>query len=182
MKKTVVFLADGFEECEALVTVDLLRRAGTEVITASVMGRRQITAGHQVVVTADAMAEDVDFTDVDMIVLPGGGLGTKNLTESPLVAEQCMAFAKEKLIGAICAAPGVLGGLGLLEGKRATCYPGCEERMKGACATGENATVDGNIITGRAAGCAYDFALELIRALEGDAKAAQIAQEIVYNR
>ena len=180
MKNIVVFLADGFEECEGLASIDLLRRAGEHVVTASIMERRKITAAHQVVIMADEMAQDINFADVDMIVLPGGGVGTENLSKSEIVKEQCLAFAKDKIVGAICAAPTVLGGLGILQGKAATCYPGCEEGLIGARVTGDPVTVDGNIITGRGPGAAFDFALELIRQLEGEEKMQEIRQQIVY--
>ena len=105
MKKVIIFLADGFEEIEALASVDLLRRAGIDVTTASIMGRLEVTAAHNVVVKADVLAEDADYAAADMIVLPGGGVGTQNLAKSELVREQCLAFAKDRLVSAICAAP-----------------------------------------------------------------------------
>ena len=180
MKKVIVFLADGFEEIEALASVDLLRRAGIDVTTASIMGRIDVTGAHDVVVKADVLAEDADYAAADMIVLPGGGVGTQNLAKCELVRKQCLAFAKDKLVSAICAAPTVLAGLGLLEGKNATCYPGMEGGMHGAVMSGETVTLDGNITTGRAPGAAIPFALELIKRLAGEEKAASVKSDIVY--
>ena len=183
MSKVVVFLADGFEECEGLLTVDLLRRAGCAVTTASISKQRQITSSHDVCLMADALAEEVDFSDVDMIVLPGGMPGTSHLAGSSVVAEQCKAFAADphKWVAAICAAPSVLGGLGLLQGKRATSYPLFEQQLDGAIVTHEGVTVDGNIITGQGLGAAIPFALELVKCLSGEAMAQKIRDAICYN-
>ena len=114
MKKVIVFLADGFEEVEALTVVDLLRRAGIQVTTASVMENRGIMGAHDIFVRADAMAEDVNFSEADLIVLPDGGVGTENLGKSSIVREQCLSFAKDKQVAAICAAPTVLTHVWLL--------------------------------------------------------------------
>lgn len=180
MKTAVVFLADGLEECEALLTVDLLRRAGVRVITASVTGRREVLSSHSVPLGADALAEEVDYDRADLLVLPGGMPGTLRLGESPVVREQCLAFARGKLLAAICAAPSVLAELGLLEGKRATCHPSVEGRMAGAILTGEPVTADGTIITGRGLGAGIPFALALAEALAGREEARRIAEAICW--
>lgn len=182
MKTVVVFLADGFEECEGLAVIDLLRRAGAQVLTASIMGRLDIKAAHGVFIKADVLAEDVDFGQADMVVLPGGGEGTENLSKNDIVKEQCLSFAKDKMLAAICAAPSVLAGLGLLEGRKAVVYPGMENVMKGAVMTDAPAVVDGNIITGRGPGACFDFALELICQLMGEEKSEEIRRQIVYPR
>lgn len=179
-KKVIVFLADGFEEIEALTIVDLLRRAQIDVITASVMERRGVSGAHDVIVRADMMAQDVDYDSADMVVLPGGGVGTENLKNSRIVQEQCRAFAATKQVAAICAAPTVLAGLGLLEGRKATCYPGMEGGMQGALMKEAPAVTDGNIITGRAPGAAIPFALELIRYLSGEEKMLEVKAGIVW--
>ena len=179
MKKVIVFLADGFEEIEALATVDLLRRGGIQVTTASIMGRIEVCGAHEICVKADVLAQEADYASADMVILPGGGVGTQNLAACELVKEQCLSFAKDKLVSAICAAPTVLAGIGLLEGRAATCYPGMESGMHGAVMSGEAVTVDGNITTGRGPGAAIPFALELIRRLAGEEKAAQVKAEIV---
>lgn len=180
MKTVIVFYADGMEECEALLVVDLLRRAKLNVITASVMGRREITSAHQIGIQADRLAEEVDYRAADMLVLPGGMPGTTHLGESLLVREQCLNFAKTGQLAAICAAPTVLASLGLLEGRKATCYPGMEAQMKAAVLSHEGVTVDGNIITGRALGSAIPFALELIRTLLNEAAAEETAASIYW--
>jgi len=180
MKTVIVFLADGFEECEGLLVVDLLRRAGLNVVTASVMGRREITSSHNVTLLADTLAEEADFAGADLIVLPGGMPGTLRLGESPIVAEQCRAFAADRAVAAICAAPSVLAGLGLLEGRRATCYPTFADKLAGARVTGEAVTVDGNLITGQGLGAAIPFALTLIRTLVDGETADRVAQAICW--
>lgn len=118
MSKAVVFFADGTEECEALLVVDLLRRAKVEVIVASAMGRKELVSSHKIHLTADALAEEVDYSHVDLVVLPGGIPGTPNLAANKTVTDTCAAFAKAgKKVAAICAAPSILASLGLLEGK-----------------------------------------------------------------
>lgn len=178
MKTAVVFLADGFEECEGLLVVDLLRRAGIHVITASVMGRKEILSSHQVTLLADACAEEVDFRNADVVVLPGGMPGTTHLGENSIVCKQCTAFAADKYVAAICAAPSVLASLGLLVGKHATCHPAVEEKLSGAIVTGEPVTVDGNIITGQGLGAGIPFALKLVEILTGKETADRIAAAI----
>ena len=178
MKTAIVFFADGFEECEGLIVVDLLRRAGVNVITASIMGRLEITSSHKVEIKADVLAENVDFSTADIIILPGGMPGTANLGENEIVKEQCVSFAKDKRVAAICAAPSVLAALGLLDGKAATCHPNFEGKMDGAGLTREGVTVAGNIITGQGLGAAIPFALKLVEILVDKAAADAIAKAI----
>lgn len=180
--KAIVFLADGFEECEGLIVVDILRRAGIETVMASVMEGLQIDSSRHIKVQADVMAADVDFDTVDLIVLPGGRLGTENLGADPLVVEKCREFAAEKHLAAICAAPSLLAALGLLEGKKATCHPDFEDHMKGAVLTGESVVTDGNIITGQGLGASFDFAFELASILVGDETVGQIKKAICYKK
>lgn len=176
----VVFLADGFEECEALIVVDILRRAGIETVMASVMGRPEVDSSRHIVVKADRLAEDVDFSGADIIILPGGRLGTENLAASEFVRSQCLAFAREKRLAAICAAPSLLASLGLLEGKEATCHPDFAPQMKGARLTGGSVAVSGNITTGQGLGAAFPFAFELVRQLVGEDRVRQIREAICY--
>mgnify|MGYP002661735826 CR=1 FL=1 len=130
MSKAVVFFAEGTEECEALLVVDLLRRAKVEVIVASAMGRRELVSSHKIHLTADALAEEVDYSDVDMVVLPGGIPGTPNLAANKTVTETCAAFAKAgRKVAAICAAPSILASLGLLEGRNATAHAGFQDQV-----------------------------------------------------
>ena len=180
--KAIVFLADGFEECEGLIVVDILRRAGIETVMASVMEGLQIDSSRHIKVQADVMAADVDFDTVDLIVLPGGRLGTENLGADPLVVEKCREFAAEKHLAAICAAPSLLAALGLLEGKKATCHPDFEDHMKGAVLTGESVVTDDNIITGQGLGASFDFAFELASILVGDETVGQIKKAICYKK
>ena len=173
-----VFLAEGFEEMEALAPIDVLRRAGVEVTTVGV-GAKLIYGVHGVGFTADSDGEDLDFSDVDCIVLPGGMPGTTNLDSSPMV-ETCLKKAAENnaLIAAICAAPSVLGHKGLLKGKKATCFPGFEEELLGAVHTGNPVEQDGKIITARGAGVALDFALALVAELKGEAAAKELRESL----
>lgn len=155
-----VFLADGFEETEALATVDVLRRAKLEVKTVGV-GAKQITSSHQITVLADIEDKDIVLDEtLQAVILPGGMPGTKNLEASETV-QTAIKFAKEndKYICAICAAPSILGHLGLLDGKNATCFLGFETNTDKVTYTGEGAVCDGKIITGKGAGCAVDFGL-----------------------
>ncbi|MCI8632898.1 MAG: DJ-1/PfpI family protein [Lachnospiraceae bacterium] len=182
MKKVCVFLANGLEECEGLITIDILRRAGIEVTTASIHDERMIESSHKIRFEADALAKELSYEGFDMVILPGGLGGTQNLAASPLVAQVVREFVQrpDKQAAAICAAPSVLGELGLLKGRRATCYPGFEAKLLGAEATGEAVTEDGNIITGRGLGAAIPFALHLVSRLEGAEKAEEIRQQIEY--
>ena len=178
--KAVVFLADGFEECEALIVVDILRRAGIETVMASVMDEIQVDSSRHIKVLADAFADEVDYESVDLIVLPGGRIGVDNLSEKSTVKDKCMEFAANKHLAAICAAPSLLADLGLLEGKKATCHPDVEGQMPGAILTRESVTIDGNIITGQALGASFDFAFELVKILVGSENAEQIRKAICY--
>ena len=178
--KAVVFLADGFEECEALIVVDILRRAGVETVMASAMDSLTVDSSRHVRVLADVFADSVDYDTTDLIFLPGGRLGTENLGANQTVTDKCREFAAGKLLAAICAAPSLLASLGLLEGKRATCHPDFEGQMAGAVLTGDSVTLDGNIITGQGLGASFDFAFELVKILVGDEKAEGIRKAICY--
>lgn len=168
MKKVTLFLANGFEETEALGTVDILRRAQIPVETISISDDKTVTGAHNVSVIADKTFQETDFSEVEMLVLPGGMPGAKNLNENKALKELITKFNDEgKQIAAICAAPIVLGELGLLKDKRATCYPGFEAELIGAQITGENVVVDGNITTGRGPGLVFEFALRLVEQIAG---------------
>ncbi len=181
MKKIAVFLADGFEEIEGLTVVDLLRRAGLEVKTISIMGRREVTGSHQITVLADCQYEEASLEEAEAVVLPGGMPGTLRLGEHKGVTETVMKFYQEgKLVAAICAAPSVLGSLGILKGRSATCYPGFEEKLLGADTTGGKVEISDNVITGKGMGAAIPFGLALIGQLLGEEKAKEIKDAIVY--
>ncbi len=174
-----VFLANGFEETEAIAPIDILRRCGKEVITVGV-GGGEITGSHGITVIPDITESDVILSDLlEMIVLPGGMPGTLNLEKSSAV-QAAISYCTEngRYIGAICAAPSVLGKLGLLEGKKATCFPGFEEFLLGAEYTGDLVNKDGKIITAKGAGAAIEFGLALGAALCGEAKATKIKQSL----
>lgn len=177
-----VLFAEGTEEVEALSVVDLLRRAGVETALASTAGR-VVTGSHQIKVEADLLLCEVPWDETEMLVLPGGLVGTKNFVESDAVCDAVRQCAEQgKYIAAICAAPSVvLGKLGLLKGKKATCYPGMEAGMEGATPLSRGCVMDGNIITGRALGAALDFSCALISVLRGEEKARQVADSIAHH-
>ena len=180
-KKVGMMVANGYEEVEMLTVVDLLRRAGMTCDIISVTGEKELTSSHRVTVAADLLYEDADFDSYDALVIPGGMPGTTNLSKHEGVCEQLKkAYAGGKLIAAICAAPTVFGKLGLLEGKKAICYPGMEDQLTGADVTYESAVRDGNIITSRGMGTAIDFGLEILAYYEGRGEAAALAKKIVY--
>ena len=182
MSSAVVFMADGMEMCECLITVDLLRRAGVDVTTASVMGHKEITSSHRVRINADELAENIEFDSKDLIVLPGGRVGTENLSASSIVIDKCREFAgrDDKWIAAICAAPSIFASMGLLDGSHATCHPDFEHAMGNAVLDGENVVISGNIVMGRALGATFDFALTLACILEGEEAADRIRNAICY--
>lgn len=182
MKKVSVLLADGFEEIEALTVVDLLRRAKIYVDTVSVTEDYTVHGSHGINVQTEDLFEEVNFVEMDMIVLPGGIPGTPNLDAHEGVRRVVSGFCEEdKYVAAICAAPTVLGNLGLLKGRRVTCYPSMENQIQGAAITRNPVVVDGNIITSRGVGTAIDFALKLIELLVGAEKSKEIAEAILYD-
>ena len=184
MSKVVVLLAEGFEEIEALTPVDLLRRAGIEVVTASITADRLVMGSHLIPVMADTVIDSLDGP-ADVLLLPGGLKGTNNLKESADVAAVINEYLNAgKYLTAICAAPTVYGQMGLLKGKKATCYPGNEDKLIGAEWTGEdvNVAVDGQFITSRGMGTSIDFALKLIEILISKEKADELAEKVVYKR
>lgn len=178
MKKVYVFLADGFEDVEALIPVDVFRRGGLDVTTVSIMGDYVVETAHGVRIFADTLIEDVDVSDADLLFLPGGMPGASNLYAHKGVCEMVKAQAeKGRKVAAICAAPAVvLGQLGILKGKRATCYPGFEHLLEGATYTGGLISIDGNITTGEGPAAAFPFAYDLLGQLTSPQIADQIAE------
>ena len=180
MAKVYVFLADGFEDVEALIPIDVLRRGGVDVVTVSIMDFPLVASAHGVNIEADIMFEQGDFSDADLLMLPGGMPGASNLYEHEGVCKAvCDQAAAGKKVSAICAAPAVvLAQLGLLEGRKATCYPGFEQALQGAGATytGELVTVDGNITTGEGPAAAFPYAYELLSQLVNKQVSDQIAE------
>ena len=180
-KKVGMMVANGYEEVEMLTVVDLLRRAGITCDIISVTGKKELTSSHRVTVVADLLYEDADFDSYDALVIPGGMPGTINLGAHEGVCEQLKkAYAGGKLIAAICAAPTVFGKLGLLESKKAICYPDMEDQLTGADVTYASAVRDGNIITSRGMGTAIDFGLAILAYYDGEEVAAALAKKIVY--
>ena len=179
MKKTAIFLAEGYEEIEALTVADICRRCGVEVKLVSVTEERWVRGSHHVNVEADMCFSQVDFQEYDMLVLPGGMPGTRNLEAHEGLMTQVDAFyAAGKYIAAICAAPSILGHRG--KGRKACCYPGFESHLEGAEVTKEPVEVSGNVITSRGMGTAIDFALAVAGVFCGREKAEEMAESLVY--
>ncbi|MBR4982257.1 MAG: DJ-1/PfpI family protein [Lachnospiraceae bacterium] len=176
-----VFFAEGYEEIEALTVVDLTRRAGIETWMVSITEEKKVTGSHGIEVSMDKTLAEVDFNEVDMIVLPGGMPGTLNLEACEPLMEKVKEFDKAgKYISAICAAPTVFGHLGLLEGKKACCYPGMEDGLENAEVTYNSTAVAEHILTSRGMGTAIDFGLQIIAAFQGSDAAEDMAKKIVY--
>lgn len=170
-----VFLANGFEEIEALTGADVLRRAGVNVAMVGVGGKKIVSA-HGITVCADITADEISLgTGLEMIVLPGGMPGADNLENCPEV-QAAIDYCSEndRYIAAICAAPKILGHKGLLEGRFAVCFPGYENELKGAIISGESVVADGNFITAKGAGVSLDFGLKLVEVLTSEKKAAAL--------
>ena len=183
MSKVCVFFGEGYEEIEALTVVDLLRRVSVDTDMVSITGKKSVTGSHGIAVGMDKLLSEVDFDAVDMIVLPGGMPGTKNLEACEMLMEQVDAFvAAGKPVCAICAAPSILGHRGHLEGKKATSYPSFEEHLTGATVLREPAVRDGNIITGRGMGCSIEFGLMILEHLADAGASEAMAEKIVYKK
>ena len=182
-KKAAVILADGFEEVEALTPVDVLRRANIDTVTISVNGNKQVTVSHRITILADKIFEDIDFSDFDAIILPGGLPGANNLNSHEKLKETLVSFSKKgKILGAICAAPLVLGEMNLLQGKNAVCYPGFEKHLKGAKVSDNQTVKDNNIITGIGIGASMQFALSLVEELTDKKTADDLANKMMVKK
>ncbi|MBQ3635082.1 MAG: DJ-1/PfpI family protein [Bacteroidales bacterium] len=181
MKKAIILLADGFEEVEALGPRDVLRRGGVEVKLISIGEEYFVESSHGVTVVADLLLTE-GVGDFDLLMLPGGMPGSKSLRDSEAVIELVKkAGAEGKVVSAICAAPIALAKAGVLNGRRATCFPGFEAEISagGATHTGERVTVDGKVITGIGAGAALEFGVALLSSLEGEATAQKVRQQMI---
>ena len=180
MKKIAVHLADGFEEIEAISIIDVLRRAGFHVTIVSMNKSMEVNGAHEITVKANVLFEDLDYDNIDMIVLPGGMPGSANLKAHSGLREQILNFNdSEKPMAAICAAPMVFGNLGLLKEKQATCYPGFEDELHGAIITGEAVAEADNIITGKGAGVAIKFALKIVEKFNGKEVANELGAKMI---
>ena len=174
-----MFLGTGFEETEAIAPLDLLRRAGLQVQTVGLNGKI-IYGGHGIGVEADIEIGQLDLTDLEMVILPGGLGGVASIRGCQAAMDAIrFAYENNKYTAAICAGPTVLADLGIVDGKKATCYPGCEGQMGSAIMVEAAAVTDGKLITGTSAGCAVPFGLALIAALKGQEEADRIAAQIV---
>lgn len=182
MKKIAAMLADGFEEVEALAVIDILRRAGIEITMISIMeNRNQVVGAHGITVTADALLDDITFSGYDGIFLPGGMPGTDNLDKCNELCDVISEFNNEnKLLVAICAAPKVYGRLGILRGRKATCFPGFERELLGAEIVYDRVVCDGNVVTGRGMGTAIDLGLKLVAMLKNEGEAEELSKTIQY--
>lgn len=180
MKRIYLFLATGFEEIEAIATIDVLRRASLDVKSVSISGDLKVTGAHAISVEADCLFAEVDLIEAGMLILPGGMPGTKNLNAHEGLKAALVQFAKaDRPIAAICAAPMILGQLGLLEGKEATCYPGNEVHLKGAILSEYMIVQDGNIITASGPGVAIEFALQIVEHFLGEEKMEEVSKALL---
>ncbi len=184
MSKVYVFLANGMEEVECLTVVDLLRRGEVEVVMVSITGTKEVVGSHNITIVADECIEHLSteerlIKDADLLFLPGGMPGTRNLKSNEMLASMLKEQVNaKKLVGAMCAAPSVLGNLHLLEGKRATCYPGFENELLGATCVTDHVVIDGNVITARGLGYAVELGLTLLSILEGEEVANRVKNSI----
>lgn len=182
MKQAFIFLATGFEEIEALGTADILRRGGVKATTVSITGDERVMGAHNIPVIADYLFEDADFSTADALILPGGIPGSNHLNTCTRLKELVMEKYKEnKILAAICAGPMVLGGLGLLKGRKATCFPYFEPTMIGAIPTDNGVEQDENIITSKGPGYVFEFGLTILRALRDEEIALEVAAALLVN-
>lgn len=181
MARVLVFLAEGFEEIEALTVVDILRRAGVDTATVAVGNDYAVTGSHKISVTADMILSEVYFSEAEMLVLPGGMPGTRNLEANDVLMTQVDDFVStDRYVAAICAAPTILGHRSHLIDKTACCYPKMEDQLQGAKVTTDKVAVDGKIITSRGMGTAIPFALKLVEILVDRVTAKELGEAIVY--
>ena len=183
MAKVFQFMANGFEDIEALIPVDVLRRGGVDIKTVSIYDTNIVESAHGVQMVTDLTFEEAEpmLKDADLLMLPGGMPGATNLNEHEGLKKALVAQAEAgKMVTAICAAPLVLGGLGILKGKRATCYPGFEQTLEGAEYTEDLWTIDGNIITGEGPAAALPYAYSLLALLVSEEAAREVAEGMRY--
>lgn len=177
-----LFFATGTEELEALGTADIIRRAGLDLQIVSITGQRIVTGAHGIRIETDALIEDIDFMDADMLVLPGGMPGAANFANHALLNERMRDhIAAGRLLAAICAAPLVPGRLGLLDGHRATCYPGFEDELKGATCTGALVEQDGQFITGKGPAAVFEFGYAIVERMKDQQTADALRQGMLWS-
>ncbi len=181
MKQVIMLFAEGFEEVEALMTVDLLMRGGVGVKMVSVDGEELVAGSHGITIRTDMSLAEVCPEELDAVIIPGGMPGTLNLGESNAVTGLLKQMHKAgKIVGAICAAPSVLGACGILQGRRATCFPGFEDKLTGARFVDEMAVVDGNVVTSRGLGTSMEFGFALLEQLVSKETAEKVREQIVF--
>lgn len=181
--RVIVFLAEGFEEVEALTVVDYLRRVDIVVDTVSITEERQVKGAHDIVVMADKTIDELDLVNYTTVVIPGGMPGASNLRDNEEVTNIVKEiYEKQKLVAAICAGPIVLHRAGILNDKLVTSFPGFEEELTGSSHTGKNVERDANIITARGPYFAVDFALEIVDYLLGEEKVEELKDSILFNK
>ena len=179
MPGVAVLCADGFETIECLTPVDVLRRGGVRATLVSIMDTREVVTAQQITVTCDCTFDEVDFSEYDYVMLPGGMPGTVNLRHDARVCDLVREFAATKHVAAICAAPSILAELGLLEGHEATCFPGFDEDFPAGCFAGPCTVVtSGNIITASGMGQALPFALAILGDIAGEVAVKKVADSI----
>ena len=177
---TAIFFADGFEEIEGLTVVDMFRRAGIPIQTVSITDSLTVTGSHDIKVQADCLLADFDFNTVEMLILPGGMPGTTNLSKCEPLCDALMQFSRQgRYLAAICAAPSILGSLGILNGRVATCYPGFEKKLFGAYITTDPVAKDGHVITSRGMGTSILLGLELVKLLKDEETSKKLAEAIM---
>lgn len=176
--KALVPLAEGFEEIEAVTIIDVLRRAGIDVVSAGI-GGKSVRGSHEIVVSAEYEINEINGSDFDAVILPGGMPGSAHLRENSKIISIIREIeGKNGTVAALCAAPIVLAQAGLLKNKKVTCFPGFEKELQGADNTEEPVMVDGNIITGRGPGCAIPFVLKLVEILSGRETADRLKKQM----
>ena len=177
---TAIFFADGFEEIEGLTVVDMFRRAGIPIQTVSISDSLTVTGSHDIKVQADCLLADFDFNTVEMLILPGGMPGTTNLSKCQPLCDALMQFSRQgRYLAAICAAPSILGSLGILNGRVATCYPGFEKKLFGAYITTDPVAKDGHVITSRGMGTSILLGLELVKLLKDEETSKKLTEAIM---
>ena len=180
MAKCYMFLTDRFETVEALAVVDILRRAGVLVVTVSVTGNKNVVSAQNIMVCADEILNNAAYDDADVVFLPGGP-GTGELEKVSQVCDITKRqYESGKIVAAICAAPSILGHMGMLIGRDATCFPGYEDELKGARCTGERVVVSENVVTGRGMGTAIDMGLKLVELLCGKEVSEKLSKSTQY--
>lgn len=181
MAKVYEFVADGSEDIEALAVVDILRRGGVDIKLVSINDKAEFTSSHNVVIKTDLTFDEADLSDADLLLIPGGIPGATNLNDHKGVRQALLdQVAKGKKVGAICAGPMVLGLLGLLKGKRATCYPGFEKYLDGAEYTKQLFTVDGNVITGEGPAATLPYAYKILSFFVSEDKVKALQDGMMY--